>query len=543
MKRALLAMVGLGCGLLTATDALAGGLFLPGAGAVSTSRAGAAVASADDGEALVLNPAGLAKTKGTTITLSAAIIKYVMKFSRRGDYDYSEATPAAYQGQRYPTVENDPSPAGAIGGYQPVPILVVTSDLGGAVPNLRVAAGIYAPNAYPFRDLCSKINGTCRHFNFAQDAGNTSLAPLPARYDVVTQDALVLAPSVAASYRIIPQLDVGARFGLGFAHFKSRVAVWGAPGNVTEDVGNDALLTVDVSDGWIPVYGIGATYRPTPSIELGVNYSSQLDINAKGTNHADFGPTAAAGQGGLAVSVQALHGADAQCADTGTDDKQAACVSLQVPKNAQLGGRYKFLDAKGNERGDVELDLNWENWGAKRASDYLVHIDAVIAVNGTPQFNLKDNLVPHGFQDTYGVRLGGSWRFPLGSDVLIARAGVAYDTATAKDGWLRADIDGAARTTATVGAGYHTDRFEVNIGGGVVLEGTNDNSGVCNPISSQPADRGCARDGNERPVDQRQGPDPINPIVTPDQQREAPVNRGVFSSHYVMFMLGAKTWF
>ena len=40
--------------------AAAGGLLLPGAGAVSTSRAGAAVASAADGEGLVLNPAGIA---------------------------------------------------------------------------------------------------------------------------------------------------------------------------------------------------------------------------------------------------------------------------------------------------------------------------------------------------------------------------------------------------------------------------------------------------------------------------------------------------
>ncbi len=31
---------------------------------------------------------------------------------------------------------------------------------------------------------------------------------------------------------------------------------------------------------------------------------------------------------------------------------------------AQLGGRYKFLDADGKQRGDVELDLDWEHWGA-----------------------------------------------------------------------------------------------------------------------------------------------------------------------------------
>src|SRR3954447_24992682 len=75
--------------------AAAGGLLLPGAGSVSTSRAGAAVASADDGEALVLNPAGIAKSSGNVITVSAAMIQYAMEFQRRGTYD-------AVPGESYP---------------------------------------------------------------------------------------------------------------------------------------------------------------------------------------------------------------------------------------------------------------------------------------------------------------------------------------------------------------------------------------------------------------------------------------------------------
>ena len=31
--------------------------------------------------------------------------------------------------------------------------------------------------------------------------------------------------------------------------------------------------------------------------------------------------------------------------------------------------------------------------------------------------------------------------------------------------------------------------------------------------------------------------------VVPQQQTESPVNLGEFKSHYVMFMLGASTWF
>src|SRR5512140_904377 len=89
--------------------ATAGGLLLPGAGAASTSRAGAAVASADDGEALVLNPAGIAKAKGTMITLSAAMIDYAMTFQRRGTYDPVPGENYPYAGQPFAAVQNDVS--------------------------------------------------------------------------------------------------------------------------------------------------------------------------------------------------------------------------------------------------------------------------------------------------------------------------------------------------------------------------------------------------------------------------------------------------
>jgi hypothetical protein len=47
----------------------------------------------------------------------------------------------------------------------------------------------------------------------------------------------------------------------------------------------------------------------------------------------------------------------------------------------------------------------------------------------------------------------------------------------------------------------------------------------------------------QAPLADRQGPDPINPLVVPEQQFQSPVNQGVFESRYVMFMLGATAWF
>ena len=158
-------------------------------------------------------------------------------------------------------------------------------------------------------------------------------------------------------------------------------------------------------------------------------------------------------------------------------------------------------------------------------------------------FAIKQNVVRHGFQDVFNARLGGSWRFPTGDNTVIARGGVGYDSAAAKPGWLRSDIDGAARTTLTAGAGFRMKRFQLDAGVGVVLEGTNNVPGTCNPISPAPQDLGCNRDGVQAPLDERQGPDPLNPLVVPEQQFQAPTNQGVYESSYIMLMLGATTWF
>lgn len=544
----LVVTVGLCAGI--GVDAHAGGLFLPGAGAESTSRAGASLAAADDGEALAINPAGLAKSHpGTEITVSAAIIAYVMQFTRSGTYDaYDQMqTPLAtaddqsYVGQKYPTIKNTSKPPLGFGSYQPVPVVAITSDLGGAVRGLHVAAGLYAPNAYPFRDM-TNVNG--HPFTFNNDPG---LPPPPTRYDIEKQEAAVLIPSVAASYRISPSLDVGARFGLAFANLKSTVAVWGVPGNYSEWVKEDGEVSLTATAAAIPNFSLGAAFRPTNEIELAANYTSTVDIHAKGTASSLNGPQV--NLAGATIVIAPTMGSEARCEPdkVGTGTALNACVGLALPQNAQVGGRYKFLDGNGKLRGDVELDVDWENWGSNE-NNYSVTIDAQVETVNNPNLGipLKDSTIYHGFQDTYGARLGGSWVFPMSGNDLIVRGGAGYDTAAAKPGWERADIDGAARTTLAAGIGYKMHRVQIDAGFGLILEGTRTNPGsgpggaLCNPTSNM---QGCLGNNTDNPQGSRHGPDPTDPIVDANSQTESPVNQGTFSSHYVMFMLGAKTWF
>ncbi len=531
-------------GVSASTTAYAGGLILPGSGAVSTARAGTGVASTEGGEAISLNPAGLAKSKGTTITIGAAIINYDMSFQRNGTYDAYAMDPLQYEGDRYPTIENDPSPPLGIGPYQPIPVIAVVSDLGGAVPGLHVGAGLYAPNAYPFRNM-NKVTGK-PYFVEAANGGyqfptTFDTPPPPSRYDIVEQEAAIILPSVAASYSILPQLDVGARLSIGWSEVKSTVAVWGEPANYSEYVKKDGLFTLDAKDSFVMAWALGATYRATPAIEIGAQYTGPVDMLAKGDAVNSLGPEATLS--GQPITV--LPSGTVRCAAGGTPDKLMGCVEFGLPMTATVGGRYKFLGEDGRMNGDLELNVDWQNWSTDRAGNYHVIVDAQVTTPSMPDngIDLKENRVGHGLKDTFGVRLGGSWNFPAGANTVIARGGLGYETGAAKEGWERADFDGASRMIATVGGSYKFSRVQVDVGFGYIHEGTRTDSRNCNPVLDTPPYEGCGPNDEQRPLEDRQGPDPINPIVNPDQQLENPVNQGTFKSHYLMFMLGMSTWF
>jgi len=527
----------------TVESARAGGLLLPGSGAVSTSRAGAAVASAEGGEALALNPAGIAKTKGTTITVSAAIIDYALEFTRRGTYDAIADEALPYEGTPFPTVRDDAKPSLGIGGFQPIPVVAITSDLGGAVPNLKVGAGLYAPNAYPFRDMCTELpGGGCQKYAFN---GDPNVPPPPSRYDVVSQDAMILMPSVAAAYTIADKLDVGARFSVGTAHIKSTVGLWGELNNYVENVKRDAMFSVDAKDNFVTSFGVGVNYRVTPVVELAASYNSAINVNAKGSAVTELGSQASFN--GFPIVIVPPEDSAARCEPGGTRTVLRGCAELSVPQTATIGGRYRFLDHTGRERGDIELNVGWENWSAERASDYRVVVDGLaflIDGNGEEGYaaDIQTAFIRHNLKDTYNARLGGSYRIPVDGSEVIVRGGVGYDTRAANEGWYRVDLDGAARTTLALGAGYKARSWEVNVGGGVILEGTYENAGTCNPEGINDS-KGCGPNGEEQAQEDRRGPDPITPVLLPDRQAESPISQGTYRSHYLMFMLGFSTWF
>jgi long-subunit fatty acid transport protein len=500
----------------------AGGLYLPGIGAVSSARAGASAASADNPEALLLNPARLASVSGTQIMIGLSLIDFDLSFQRNGSYDEVIGRDLAWEGQEYGTQRDASEPPVGIGPFQVIPMIAVSSDLGGRVHGLTIAGGIYAPQSYPTRSFAADYR-----------IDDPVVPPPPTRYDIVEQEAKFLIGSLGAAYRVGPRLDLGARFSIGTGETRARTFLWGLP-NFAEYGGSDADFDVRADDAFMPSFGLGVSYRPTSNIELAAQYSGGFSFVGKGTSKATLSQNLTLA--GIPAQLVATPSSEARCAGGGTEGAFKSCVDFELPMSASVAARYKFFDRRGRERGDVELDFGWENWGAERATDFLVVVDA--QVNGI--IALKDGLIRHGFQDTFAARLGGSLRVPVAAQEVALRAGVSYDSAAAKAGWERLDFDGAARTTAALGASLRLSRLQFDLGLGAIFEGTRDVGGTCNP---QLGNLGCDGTGQERPADERTGVDPVNPLFEPDAQSESPVNHGRYSSHYVLLMLGVTALF
>jgi long-chain fatty acid transport protein len=510
--------------LVPPASAHAGGPFVPGAGPHAQARAGAFVARADDPNALLHNPAGIAKLNGVQIMLGWNAVDYNLSYQRFGNYEAptNPADAAPYDGLPYPEVRNQAKPKLGIGDYQLIPNFAVTWDLNRPDWPVRIAIGVIEPQAYPVRKFPELVT-----------VAGVDGAPAPQRYDTINQEATFVLPSVGVGYSVLPNLDVGVRLTWGFARFEASRSVWPIV-NFQETKNGDSLFEVEkAKDSFVPAYGFGVLYRPIDNLELGFNYNSEVKAHATG-----LGRSTGAMLGGTTVTLAPVDDTMARCATGGQVDRLKTCIDVGLARNAQLGVRYLFRDAGGDERADVELDLRWENWS--KATDTTVLVDAFDNVSGGV---LQQTFSRHGFKDTFGVSLGGSYAHPIGTYKLIVRAGGAFDSAASPDSFTRVDLDGKQRITLAGGLAFEGSFFRIDLGGGVSLEPDVTVEPCKPPGGPSMSDIGCAEGGGEIPVPDRKQPDPIQPKIVEAGQVESPYNAGTYTSGYVLFSTGVTLWF
>ena len=492
----------------------AGGVFIPGAGSASQPRAGAFVAKADDPVTLFENPAGLMKLKGTVFHLGFNVLHFSQEFQREGTYDATGRN-LPFEGQPYPLVRDVSEPLGL--PVQLKPNIAISTDFGLDKP-FRIGLGIGAPNGYPNR----------RYSPDYQIEADINSPPPPGRYDILEQQIEALSLTLGGAFRPTANLDLGATVSVGIADVKGKSSVWAAP-NYAEFEGADASFEVDVRDSFVPSFSAGFLFRPVSQIEVGGFYKSQVTFNAQGDGFNVLGSEATVFLEQLDPIVD-----NPRCAPGGTVVRFKTCVDIKLPRQAGFGTRWIHRNKKGEERGDIEFDVVWEQWS--EASDTIYTIDA-----RTPFIELQTVPIRRGFKDVFSFRLGGEFGFDLPNEQLLwLRAGAAYDTETAPESWTRLDIDSFPRATLGLGVAYQVGKFRFDVGVGAVIEGTRTAGPLCNPDENN---LGCGDDGIDQPVEDRRAPDPAQPTTPPGDVVESPFNAGTYTQSYLHFSTGMTVSF
>jgi long-subunit fatty acid transport protein len=394
------------CTLWTAT-AHAGGFELPANDAEALARGTAFTAKADDGAALEYNVAGLARQRGTRLLIGGNLLLHDYTFQRAGSYPGDPRDPkTSYAGQPFPSLSNQGAPFVA-------PLVAISTDFG-FFDRWTFAIGLFAPSAVGNRSYGLTSGGL----------------PSSGRYDLISENLLIVYPTVAAAVRLTRWLDVGVALQVVFASF---------------DLQNASFLPVSMSACPTPEYapcdvptrvqttGVSATaalgvmLHPLRAIDIGANVRGPVSLDTSGnvTNPA----------------LEIGHNDDLHL----PAQMSTGQFHSHLPWVVRVGLRYRILRADDFEVADLELDGNYEAWGDAEHDGDKLHVDDLGIVK-----DITVDITRH-YHDTFGFRLGGAWNLRAGPVVLTARLGMYFDSAATDASDTRLDFDTMIKVAGTFG--------------------------------------------------------------------------------------------
>ena len=366
---------------------LAAGFFYPVQGGVPMGRGGTGAAGADDLSALILNPAGLASLTGARVQGELSSTWQPIDFTRAGNCGVRPCG----------TVSNS---SGAF--------LNTLSGVSVALrPGLVVAAAVYGPPSMGRE-------------NFPDPRVVPALTQAPQRYSLVSENNLVVFPGVAAGWRALDWLDIGAVVQLRYFRARQVQTIYSLGGIGGEITDLDAVATADATDSARFVFGFGAIARPLPGLSVGLSARPGAPVHATGT-----------------LDVQLPQFATAAGASVSGRDMR---LDLSLPPEARLGVRY--------DRGPlgVLFDLTWENWGVVQGMT-VTPTDIVIHQGGADT-RVGPITIPRRWHAAWTGRVGGEYQL---YSWLKIRAGGLYESSAIPDETLQIDFASLSRLAATAG--------------------------------------------------------------------------------------------
>lgn len=406
--------------LALSTTARAGGMEIGDTGAEALARGGAFVAKADNPAAVNYNPAGFAKLRGTHFALSANAVRGAYDFRRLGRFDVGQGEGNPF----YPAISSEKP-------WFAAPMhMMLTTDFG-VFDRITFAAGFYAPSAM------------ARAYPREVNVGGATLAS-PQRYDFVDMGGIIAFPTAAMAIRVADWLDIGFTFQAVVTQVQTTtIASVGAACDKPEDPLCDVTVAIEAKDMFSPTGSLGFLLRPSESFEFGGLLRLPSKANLEGNAKLSLGPNVKKLESALIYPVL---------------DPLTPKVKLDnvYPTMARIGARYIFRKG-GEEVGDLEADLIWENWSS--ASKREVSIEAK-SLNKP----MKAQTIDMHLKDTLAIRAGGSYKVALGKSAdLILRFGAFYETASTDISDTSLQVVGAQRLGLTGGLGLRWGRYTLDM--------------------------------------------------------------------------------
>ena len=380
------------------TSAYAGGLFVPLGGVANTGRAGAAVVSTRDPNAIAYNPALIALTDGHQLLVDVTWGMLQFEF------------------QREPLIE----PNGSVTNFEKVtnqakgvaiPQLLFTTDFG--TDCIGMGVGVFPPNAAPV--------------SFPLDGAQ--------RYAIVNMaNTIAFTTELAFAWRPLEWLSIGAGIQNVTFVFKGTgiSSTYFGVLSQAEDPDMDSIITIDATDYFTPSANFGIWAQPVEGFEIGVAFQLFADLKSSGgkfktalPNHYVYERSKVRGKG--------------------------MDISFSLPWTLKFGMRYVHGDLF-----DIEVDAWYSRWSRQDKIQLYSHDVWLYENSLVGEVHVDDYAVPREMKDTYGVSVGSDWHI---LPELTLRGGFMYESGAAKDELYSAFLYDNHKLGPTIGLSYSINRM------------------------------------------------------------------------------------
>ena len=408
--------------------AYAGGFELGVNGTEALGRGGAFTAKADSPLALEYNVGGLAQLRGTRIVFDNNLYFSEYSFLRAGSDSFGP----------YTAVTAQPSPP----FY--APWFGLSTDFG-YFRRWTFAIGAYGPSSV----------GT-RNFGAFSRSDSGMLRPAASRYDLLQADLLIVFPTAAVAVRVHRVLDLGisgqqvtSQVNVASATYApTSIPIFPASAACSQQpevAGCDTTTRVQVASYDNFALQFGALIHPLRDLDIGLHARSAVNL----------GMYPIRGQGTVSASEPPLL----RGVMLGADHLNAQ-FETWLPWIFRAGIRYA-LHKNDFELFDIEVDGTYEAWSMlERSNNRLTLLNPPLLVNKGMPLSIT---IPHNYNDTFSVRVGGSLNYALPQGQLTLRIGALYDSSATSDPDVRIDFDTLAKIGATLGVGVNLRGITLNV--------------------------------------------------------------------------------